>query len=216
MAQPNPEGDRILEGETLKGVEREYRDLVLSLKALAALLREEPAEDPVLTRILESELNQLSVLVGEMCTALKVEDHGPRLKRLDLTLALRQAQRRAGVRVDVSGDDAVVVEADPEVASQAIQSALALAVRLADGSVTARALPARSGGEVVVEIPVEMRGTRTKHRDARLHMLRRLMMSEGGRLVVRREGAGLRIGLWFPSPNDVQYLNTRRSRHVGT
>ena len=200
MAHPQPESERILEGETLRGVEREYRDLVLSLKALAALLREEPAEDHVLPRLLEAELNQLSVLVGEMCTALKVEDRGARIRRIDLAQAVDQATRRSGVHVVLGQTESVAVEADPEIASQVIQSALALSVRMADSPVSVRSRRVPGGGEVLVEIPVEMRGAPSgKHRDTRLHMLRQLVALEGGRLVSRRKGLGVELRLWFPA-----------------
>lgn len=201
MALAEPEHERIIEGETLRGIEREVRDLVLSLKALTALLRHEPDaehEDPVLTRILEAELNQLAVLVGEVCTALKVEERGPRPRSIDLSQALHQAARRSGVRALVRVGEPVPAAGDPEVVSQTIQSALAIAVRISEGRVTVHAERAPGGGYVQINIPAELRGPGARKRDARLMLLRRLLAAQGGRLSISRRTGSMTIRLWFP------------------
>ncbi|MFN2642985.1 MAG: hypothetical protein ABR548_14035 [Actinomycetota bacterium] len=203
MVLHQPEQERLIAGETLRGIEREVRDLVLSLRALTALLRSEPAaehEDPVLVRILDAELNQLAVLVGEVCTALRVEDHGTHSRSLDLSRALHQAARRVNVRALVKLGAPVPVSGDPEIVSQIIQSALAIAVRLADGRVTAEAEERMGGGVVLVKVPRDADQVTTRKRDARMVLLRRLMSAQGGRFTIERQGNEIHMKLWFPKP----------------
>ena len=212
MALSQPEPERMIAGETLRGIEREVRDLVLSLRALTALLRAEPAaqnEDPVLARILDAELNQLAVLVGEVCTALRVEDHGMHTRPIDLAKALHQAARRANVQALVRVGTPVNVSGDPEIVSQIIQSALAIAVRFADGRVTAHAEERPGGGVILIGVPRASETTTTRRRDARLVLLRRLMNVQGGRFSMERQGAGVQMKLWFPKPEGA------RERHAG-
>lgn len=207
MALSQPEHERIIAGETLRGIEREVRDLVLSLRALTALLRHEPEaeqEDPVLARILDAELNQLAVLVGEVCAALKVEDHGPRTRSLDLSKALHQAARRSGVRALVRVDVPVQISGDPEIVSQIIQSALAIAVRIADGRVSAHVERTSGGGAVQIVVPGRSEHPGARKRDARMVLLRRLMSAQGGRLSLERTGEATLMKLWFPKPDDLQ------------
>ncbi|MFN2614251.1 MAG: hypothetical protein ABR552_05460, partial [Actinomycetota bacterium] len=73
------EGDTglLLRRETVRALSREHQDLVLSLRALSAILREPQSNDEeseaILARILEAELNQISVLDGELLSALRLE-----------------------------------------------------------------------------------------------------------------------------------------------
>ena len=207
MALLQSEHERMIAGETLRGIEREVRDLVLSLRALTALLssgRSSEHEDPVLARILEAELNQLAVLVGEVCAALRVEDQGTVQRSLDLSKALHQAARRSGVRALVRVGLPVFVSGDPEIVSQIIQSALAIAVRIAQGRVSARVEQKPGGAVLSVDVPKPGRQPGSRKRDARLVLLRRLMTAQGGRLTLERRGDAVVMKLWFPRPEDAR------------
>lgn len=201
MALARPEQQRILEGETLRGIERDVRDLVLSLRALTALLKSDAArEDPeeaVLARILDAELNQLVILVGEVTTALRVEERGIQPKPLDLMQVVHQSAKRSAVRVILRLGGPIPIAGDPEVLSQVIQSALAIAVRMAEGNVVARAEPSSGGGGTVI-ITVGDAAQPARRRDARLHVLRRLVSMLGGRLTMDQVDAKLTMKLVFP------------------
>lgn len=202
----------MLEGETLRGIERDVRDLVLSLRALTALLRSDAAseehEEAILARILDAEMNQLFVLVGEVTTALKVEERGAQPRSLDLMQALHQAARRAGVHVILRLGEPVLVSGDPEIVSQVIQSALAIAVRMAEGRVTVRADESpNGGGTVVINVPAPSAPPARK-RDARLHLLRRLIAVLGGRFTVDHGSSTQLMKLFFPPPEKARSHRT--------
>lgn len=191
--------------ETLRAVDREYRDLVMSLRALAALLRDpEPAADeskawePVLAGILDAELNQLATLMGDVTTALRVEHAatGPR-RTIDLTRALESAVRRTGSRVLIRMCEPLRVAAHPEIVSQAICSAVSLALRTADGRVSAvcRRLPDEGGVAITIPMGEETHWNRF---DARLGLLRRIVGAEGGRVSLEHKRDAVVLSLWFP------------------
>ena len=209
MALARPEQQRILEGDTLRGIERDVRDLVLSLRSLTALLKSDAAgEDPeegVLARILDAELNQLVILVGDVTTALRVEERGIQAKPIDLMQVVHQAAKRSAVRVILRLGEAIPIAGDPEVLSQVVQSALAIAVRMAEGNVTARVEPSSGGGGTVVIIAG---GTAqpARRRDARLHVLRRLISMLGGRFTMEQEDAKLTMKLAFPAAERVRRI----------
>lgn len=187
--------------EMLRAVDREQRDLVASLRALAALLREPPAhpglEEPVLARMLEAQLTQLAVLGGELTTALRVGDGeaGP-MRRIDLARALQAAASRAGRRVDVMASTAVVVRGHPDVVGQILESALALAARIADGRIGARARRCRTGGLVSLEVPGRLPAVPSWR--SRLALLRRIVEAESGRLTIERPRARTILEIELP------------------
>lgn len=187
---------RLLSAEIVRALDRDHRDLVISLRALAALLREPPpdpaGESPVLARILDAELNQLAILMGEVAVALRVEERaaGP-VRPVDLRRTLDSAVRRSGraacVRLDESPrPDDVVVCGHPDVIRQVVASALALVLRAAEGPIVAGAR--RSGREAVVwmRAPVAAGSPSWTRWSWRVGLLRRIVAAEGGRLTVER------------------------------
>ncbi len=200
----------MLEGETLRGIERDVRDLVLSLRALTALLKNEAAtddrEEAVLARILDAEMNQLVVLVGEMTTALRMEERGVQPKSLDLMQALHHAARRSAVNVVLRRGEPVRASGDPEVVSQIIQSALAIAVRMSERRVTTRAETTPGGGCVIITVSDVAHAAR--RRDARIALLRRMIGMLGGRLSVDHRDETLRLKLFFPSEEQAREQRT--------
>ncbi|HEX9694798.1 MAG TPA: hypothetical protein VGB64_00625 [Actinomycetota bacterium] len=191
--------------ETLRAVDREYRDLVMSLRALASLLHDpdpgapdDRAWEPVLANILDAELNQLATLMGDVTAALRMEHSatGPR-RSIDLSRALESAVRRTGSRVLTGLGEPVRVAAHPEIVSQAIMSAVSLALRTADGRVSAGTR--RRDDEAGVAITVPMSEERHWNRlDARLSLLRRIVGAEGGRVAVDHRSDAMILNLWFP------------------
>lgn len=191
--------------ETLRALDRESRDLVMSLRALAALLHDpDPASsddkawEPVLANILDAELNQLATLMGDMTAALRMEHSatGPR-RTIDLTRALESAVRRTGSRVLVRMSEPLRVAAHPEIVSQAITSAVSLALRTADGRVSA--VCRRRGDDAGVSISIPMGEQAHWNRfDARLGLLRRIVGAEGGRVSVDHKADAMIVTLWFP------------------
>lgn len=192
--------------ETLRAVDREYRDLVMSLRALAALLHDpdpasrdaENAWEPVLANILDAELNQLATLMGDVTTALRVEHAatGPR-RSIDLTRALESAVRRTGSRVLIRMCEPLRVAAHPEIVLQAITSAVSLALRTADGRVSAVCRRRPDEGGVTITIPMG-EDTHWNRFDARLGLLRRIVGAEGGRVGLDHKKDGMVLSLWFP------------------
>lgn len=192
--------------ETLRAVDREYRDLVMSLRALAALLHDpdpqggdhDKAWEPVLANILDAELNQLATLMGDVTAALRVEHSatGPR-RSIDLTRALDSAVRRTGSRVLVRVCEPLRVAAHPEIVAQAIVSAVSLALRTAEGRITASTKATDHEGGVVVTIPIGAEG-RWNRLDARLALLRRIVGAEGGRVSIAHRRDAMVLHLWFP------------------
>lgn len=193
--------------ETLRAVDREYRDLVMSLRALAALLHDpdpgegadrEKAWEPVLANILDAELNQLATLMGDVTAALRVEHAatGPR-RSIDLTRALESAVRKTGSRVMVRVCEPLRVAAHPEIVSQSIISAISLALRTADGRVVASTAATCDEGAVTITIPIGMDG-HWNRLDARLSLLRRIVGSEGGRVSMTNRPESMVLHLWFP------------------
>ncbi len=208
---------KLITPDTLRAVDREYRDLVMSLRALASLLHEpdggtaasrpddegEPdghgkAWEPVLANILDAELNQLAVLMGDVTAALRVENEviGP-VRHIDLSRVLETAVRRAGSRVLVAVADPVRVAAHPEIVSQAVSSALSLALRSADGRVTA--VTRRRGDDGVVVITVPGDEQYWGRLDPRLALLRKIVAAEGGHAGVQHRPGFIVLTLSFPT-----------------
>jgi signal transduction histidine kinase len=205
-----------LHGDALRLIEREFQDLLMSTRALAALLRDDanqrPPSEHILVRMLESEINQIGILSGELCTALKLEDHGPRLRGVDLAETLVQAAQRLRMKVTLDVGEAVPVTADPEAVMQVVQSALALAVRLGEegGRATVGARPSDDGGEIVVRVPGAPQSLAARRRDARMAALRSIAAMQGGKLIVQTVKDDLAVRVWFPSAMDA--LARRRVR----
>lgn len=198
--------------ETLRAVDREYRDLVMSLRALAALLHDptpgtgdNQAWEPVLANILDAELNQLATLMGDVTAALRMEHSatGPR-RSIDLSRALESAVRRTGSRVLVRVGEPIRVAAHPEIVAQAIRSAVSLALRTADGRVTALCRSDDDNGSVVITVPTS-EGSHWNRLDARLALLRRIVGAEGGRVDVDHKPGTMTVRLAFP-------LSSRRAQ----
>lgn len=176
----------------------------MSLRALARLLHEpsgDPGEawEPVLANILDAELNQLAVLVGDITAALRMETDatGP-VRRLDLSRALEAAARRTGSRVLVDIGQAVHVAAHPEIVAQAIASALSLALRVAEGRVIAASLKNGTHGAVTVSVPVSD-DVESWHRfDGRVTLLKRIVGAEGGRVSMEHRPGTIAVRLSFP------------------
>ncbi|MGH2830830.1 MAG: hypothetical protein ACRDJM_10140 [Actinomycetota bacterium] len=195
--------------DTLRAVDREYRDLVLSLRALASLLHDpdpnapadpDTAWEPVLANILDAELNQLAVLMGDITAALRVESDAPGpLGRVDLARVLSSAVRRTGCRVLARVEEPVPVQAHREIVSQAVASAISLALRVAGGRVTAAAKRAGKDGAVTVTIPIGDSPNWSRW-DARVGLLRRIVAAEGGKVSMERRGVKAAIlTLSFPA-----------------
>ncbi len=188
----------------------------MSTRALAALLRgdanEGPPSEHILVRMLESEINQIGVLAGEVCTAMKLEERGPLLRGVDLAQTLVQAAQRLRMKVTLDVGEAVPVSADPEAVMQVVQSALALAVRLGEegGRATVGARPSDDGGEIVVRVPVAAQSLAARRRDARMGVLRGIAAMQGGKLRLEAVQDGLLIRIWFPSAK-----LTRAQRRTG-
>jgi hypothetical protein len=202
--QENSREARLVTPEALRGLERDHRDLFMSLRALSALMREPdpagPEGEPVLARILDAHVHQMGTLVGEITTALRVErdDAGaPRI--VDLGRAVETAVRRSARRVLIEVSDPVTVQAHPNVVAQVVASVIALALRSADGRVTASALPSGRDGVLLIRVPGGDAHASLERYGARFDLLRRLVSSEGGRLTLGRADQGAVIRITFPA-----------------
>lgn len=203
------EPQRLVTPDVLRGVEREYHDLVISLRALAALLREPDPDgstgEPVLARILDSELNQLDVLVGELTAALRLEagEIGP-TQPVDLARALSSAVRRSGNRVLAEMKEEAVVAGHPLVVGRAVAGAVALALRIAEGRVVATASTTHAHGVVSIRVPAEGESRTLTRFGPRVTLLRRIVAAEGGRLTLERSRDHLVIRLAFPVRREIR------------
>lgn len=203
---------RLITPEALRAVDEEYRDLVTSLRALAALLHDvdapapsaetdgevaEHAWEPVLANILDAELNQLDVLMGDVTVALRMENSvaEPR-QTVDLGAMLQRAVARGGSRALVAVAEQVFVAAHADIVAQSIQSALSIAMRIAEGRVVANAK--RFGNEGIVTITIQSPDDQGWDRwEPRLQLLNRIVAAEGGRVVVEERGPVMAIRLVF-------------------
>jgi hypothetical protein len=179
---------------------REHRDLLLSLRALASILREPDRNDEeteaILARILEAELNQVSVLDGELLTALRLERGDPgALREMDLARVLRTCARKTGRMMAVETRGAVPLRAHEAIVVQAICSGLALAHRIADGPVRAWAERREGGGSI--KITTTTNGEPLPQ-DERIALLHRIVRAGGGRFVIERNADdGVTLHLTF-------------------
>lgn len=198
------DGHPLLRPETIRALSREHSDLILSLRALATLLREpetvsvEEAET-ILGRILQAELEQVSVLDGEVLTALQLETGelgAPR--EVDLAACLRAAARKSGRMTIVEAAGPVRVRGHPEVIEQEIASALALAQRIADDIVHACAERTARGGAVRIRVATAQDELNRARHDERIALLHRMVRAEGGRfLIERRDDENVTLHLSF-------------------
>lgn len=178
----------------LAALEREHADLVVSLRALCAVMREPPG-DAVLARILDAELYQLDVLGGELLTAARLDTGRAGAREdVDLSKELRRGAKRVARPVSLEVRGRVVVDANAAVVRQSVASALALAFRLADGPVRATTF-ARAHDAVVLISCASTRPTSTQN--ARLALLHRIVRAGGGHLVARREDDTLELRLTY-------------------
>lgn len=195
---------KLITPDTLRAVDREYRDLLMSLRALAALLHDSDGEaesgkawEPVLANLLDAELNQLAVLMGDLTVALRVENEvtGPS-RHIDLSRVLETAVRRTGSRVLVDVGAPVDVYGHPEIVSQTIISALSLALRVADGRVTATAKTDGGSGCVLITVPA---GPNELARlEARVALLRKIIGAEGGKISVEHQPGSMHLKIKYP------------------
>jgi len=178
---------------------REHTELVASLRALCAVMREGPA-DVVLSRILDAELHQLAVLGGEMLADERIGGGRPGpIEEIDIARELHREIRQTGRIIDIEVRGRVLVEGHPLLVRQAISSALAFAHRVADGVPTATAYAADAFGSILIGIPVHDDGSALRN-NARLGILHRIARAEGGRMRIERSPAALTIRLAFPAP----------------
>jgi hypothetical protein len=195
---------RLVTPEALRGLERDHRDLFLSLRALSALMRDPdpvgPEGEPILARILDAHVHQMGTLVGEITTALRVERHDAGApKTVDLARVLETAVRRSARRVLVEISDQVQIQAHPNVVAQVLASVIALALRSADGRVTATATAGERDGVLLVRVPGRDAHAALERYGARLDLLRKIVASEGGRLSLARCEQGAMIRVAFPA-----------------
>ncbi|GAC1419574.1 MAG: hypothetical protein NVSMB57_13910 [Actinomycetota bacterium] len=230
MTRPVP--PKLITSDTLKAVDREYRDLVMSLRALAALLHdvgapapsEPPAPgeeadsavpplnewEPVLANILDAELNQLAVLMGDVTVALKMENDeaGPK-RTVGLGKVLESAVKRSGGRVLIGVAEPVQVAAHPDIVSQSVLSAVSLALRIEEGRVVATSR--RFGDEGVVTITIAKIERHAFSRwESRLALLRKIVAAEGGRVTIEHRDPVTAIRLSFKSAKSKEDGNELR------
>lgn len=195
---------RLVTPEALRGLERDHRDLFMSLRALSALMREPDPEgidgEPVLARMLDAHVHQMGTLVGEITTALRVErDDVGAPKVVDLSRAIETAVRRSARRVLIEVGEQVHVQAHPNVVAQVAASVISLALRSADGRVTAATMGGRADGILLVRVPGGDAYESLQRYGARIDLLRKLVAGEGGRLTVGRASGGAVVRIAFPS-----------------
>lgn len=210
------EQGRLITPEILRALDREYRDLVMSLRALAALLREpDPAEEhsePILARILDAELNQLSILTGEMTVALRLEygEAGPP-RPIDLARVLSSAVRRCGNRALAEVSDPAPITGRPAIVGQAVASALALGLRTAEGRVVATAAATGRQGTVSFQVPLDRDARSWSRFGPRIALLRRIVAAENGRFTTERAADHIVLRLAFPARPELGFRAGRRS-----
>lgn len=195
---------RLVTPEALRGLERDHRDLFMSLRALSALMRDPdkagPDGEPVLARILDAQVHQMGTLVGEITTALRVERDDAGIPRtVDLGRTIESAVRRSARRVLVEVSDQVHVQAHPNVVAQVAASVIALALRSADGRITASTMRSGRDGVLLVRVPGRDAHEALQRYGARLDLLRKLVAGEGGRLTLGRSIQGAVVRMTFPS-----------------
>lgn len=217
----------LLTPKLARALERERQDLVMSLRALASILREpQPARGPeeaVLARILDAQLVQLSVLSGDVIEALHLEEGAAGSKiPVDLGAAMESALGRGIRPVLVDRIERAHVMAHPQPVMQLLTSCIALAQRMAEGPVRVSIRRTGSSGSVEVEVPVVRRALPRALWEARILLLRRIARAEGGRLFVRSSPGALKVVISFPAINamgnghDAEQPPAVRSRRSGS
>lgn len=192
------EDSKVLRAKELPSLEREYRDLITSLRALCVVMREPPG-DPVLARILDAEIHQLDVLGGELLAAVRLDTSRPgEVDVVDLSKELSHAIKRSGRHTDHEIRGRVMVEGHAPLIRQSIASVLALAHRIADGRVRATAY--QQGHQGVVLVTTKVDDPALARQNGRLGILHRLARADGGRLLVQRKDGEvhLRLAFWTP------------------
>lgn len=188
------EDRRVVRARDLPALEREHVDLVTSLRALCAVMREPPG-DAVLARILDAELHQLDVLGGEMLTAARLDSgRADPIEEIDLSKELRRCAKRVARPVTLEVRGRVLVEGHMHIVRQSIASALALAFRIADGPVRATAFAHGRHGVVLVSCESAQPMT---SQNARLALLHRIVRADDGRLIVNRKNGAFELRLTY-------------------
>ena len=203
--QPSVERRRVpvLDPHARDAIETESRNLLLSLSTMCALLARDAVPGPrdrSLALFLGAQVTQLEVLVGEFFAASKLADGRCRSGTFDLGQMLTTAALRLRAPMNLRVSQAIEVCGDQELAAQVIQSALALAVRSADGRVTAIAGRSPDGGEISIEIPVDDQLTASVAEEKRLVLLGKMHAEQGGSLRVERRTDGFTLRLLFAGP----------------
>ncbi|MFN2613687.1 MAG: hypothetical protein ABR552_02570, partial [Actinomycetota bacterium] len=109
------------------------------------------------------------------------------VRELDLSRVVRACAKRSGRMMAVETHGAVPLCAHAGIVEQAIASAMALAHRIADAPVRARAERRNGGGTVKITTASE---EIIPANDERVALLHRMVRAEGGRFVIERSDDG--------------------------
>lgn len=195
-----PAGLEIVPPKLARALERERADLVMSLRALAAVLKEgggDPHEEAIFARMLDAQIVQLAILSADLIAALQLEDceFGSPVA-VSLPAALESALAASAGRPVVVGDiQSVSVMGHPQVVVRLLQSSLAMAHRVAERSPTVSVRAHTTSGAVVFEIPTGERGFPRSLWNARFRLLHRITRAEGGRMRTRHSMHGVTLTL---------------------